>query len=624
MRAFKKKFRKVILLGFDLTVCLMALYLAFLLRFEGSLPREQMEVFLDLAPIVLLCRAFSFALCRFYSRFWEYASWEDLQQILKAAAMGTALVLVFMFLYNRAHLVSRSVLFMDLILVVLMLGSSRLGWKLLTDRENQEAGIRGKGRVPILILGAGYTGAYLLKHLRRFSPHYSVRGFLDDDPKKLHHQVMGVKVLGGHKDLPELKESLGIQEVLVAVTSMDAERMEAVVKVCRDANVKYKTVSSFFDLVTHQPHISKIRNIEITDLLGREPVYLDLSMIQNMVGGKKIMVTGAGGSIGSELCRQLLEYDPAMLIMIDKCENYLYDLNMELNGEKTNAERKYFFLSVTQEKKLEALFQRFRPQLVFHAAAHKHVPLMEENADEAVLNNVQGTRITADLSERYGVEKFILVSTDKVVRPTSVMGMTKKIAERYIQYKAQRSQTDFMTVRFGNVLGSNGSVVPLFQKQIERGGPVTVTHPDMERFFMLIPEAVQLILQAGTIGRGGEILMLEMGRPVKLMDLAEKMIRLLGYTPGENMEIRITGVRPGEKLSEELVDDGEEVIDTLHKKIKRLCSGLAPGEGFADKVDALVADGARMEPGLYRQRLVDFIQEECTRTVTPSPFQNKP
>ncbi|CAI2716967.1 polysaccharide biosynthesis protein [Nitrospina watsonii] len=623
MRAFNKKFRKIILLGFDLTVSLLSLYAAFLLRFEGALPAAQVEVFFDLAPIVLLCRALSFALCRFYSRFWEYASWEDLQQVLKAAVMGTVMVLIFMFMYNRAHLVSRSVLFMDLILVVLMLGSSRLIWKLLTDRANRKDHSEGKGRIPILILGAGYTGVNLLKHLRRFSPHYSVIGFLDDDPKKLDHQVMGVKVLGGHKDLPQLKEALGIQEVLMAVTSIDAERLEAMVNVCRDCNVKYKTVSSFFDLATHQPHISKIRNIEISDLLGREPVYLDLSMIQKMVGGKKIMVTGAGGSIGSELCRQLLEYDPAMLIMIDKCENYLYDLNMELNAEKTNAERKYFFLSVTHEKKLDVLFQRFRPQLVFHAAAHKHVPLMEENADEAVLNNVQGTRVTADLSERYGVEKFILVSTDKVVRPTSVMGMTKKIAERYIQYKAGRSKTDFMTVRFGNVLGSNGSVVPLFQKQIERGGPVTVTHPEMERFFMLIPEAVQLILQAATIGKGGEILMLEMGHPVKLMALAEKMIRLLGYTLGENMQIQITGVRPGEKLSEELVDDGEDVLDTLHKKIKRLCSNNAPSEKFGAKIDALVHGMADLEVAAARQRLKDFIQDECGQPQAPSPLSRK-
>lgn len=616
MQFFGRRFRMGTLLIIDSMISALSLYLAFLLRFEASIPPEQLAVFFDLAPVVVLSRLLTFVAFGFYSRFWEYASWEDLWQIVKAASAGSAIILIGVFFYNRAQMVSRSVLVLDLLLVVLLLGASRLAWKLAKERENRQAGNRAEGRIPILILGAGYTGAYLLKHLRHFSPHYTVMGFLDDDPKKLHHQVMGVKVLGGHKDLPELAPLLGIQEVLIAITSIDAEKLSAVVSVCRNCNVKYKTVSSFFDLATHQPHISKIRNIEITDLLGREPVCLDLSRIQTLVSGKKILVTGAGGSIGSELCRQLLEYDPAQLIMIDRCENYLYDLNMELSGEETNAERLYYFLSVTNEKKLEALFQRHRPQLVFHAAAHKHVPLMEENPDEAVVNNVRGTQVTADLADRYGVEKFILVSTDKVVRPTSVMGMTKKLAERYIQYKARRSKTDFMTVRFGNVLGSNGSVVPLFQKQIERGGPVTVTHPDMERFFMLIPEAVQLILQAAAIGKGGEILMLEMGRPVKLMELAEKMIRLMGYTPGVNMEIQITGVRPGEKLSEELVDDGEEVLDTLHKKIKRLCSNHIPGDEFADRLDALVRDAEKMDAKAFRKRFLDFVHETCGR---PNP-----
>jgi len=355
MSVFGQKFRMGLLFAIDVAIGFVSLWMAFLLRFEADIPPQQLQVFYDLIPIVLISRAVTFVAFRFYSRFWEYASWEDMMQIVKAASAGTAIILACMFFYNRASSVSRSVLVLDLLLVTLLLGASRLTWRLFRERRyrNRDAARGRKDGIPILILGAGYTGAYLLKHLRQFSPHYRVMGFLDDDPKKHDHQIMGVTVLGGHKDLPALKGRLGIQEILIAVTSIDAEKLEAVVTVCRDCNVKYKTVSSFFDLATHQPHISKIRNIEITDLLGREPVYLDLSMIQKMVSGKKIMVTGAGGSIGSELCRQLLECDPAQLIMIDRCENDLYDLK-KLSGVGPAIEKKLNALGITRFEQIAA------------------------------------------------------------------------------------------------------------------------------------------------------------------------------------------------------------------------------------------------------------------------------
>ncbi|MDH5763280.1 MAG: polysaccharide biosynthesis protein [Nitrospinota bacterium] len=609
------------LIVLDLVVSVLTMCLAFFLRFDGAIPENQLITFYNLLPFLVVCRIPAFLYFGLYARFWEYSSLEDLLQIVKAVMAGSLLILFASFMFNRAAMVPRSVLFIDMFSLMLMLGGLRLVWRLVKEREHRVPKSEADHRIPVLIMGAGYTGMHLFRHLRSFSNHYWVVGFIDNDPKKLNSHILGIKVMGSLDDIPELKRELGVKEVLIAINGIDGAGLSRIVETCQSSNIKCKTVSSIFDLSTQQPHISTIRNIEITDLLGREPVSLDLSLIKKLIVGKRVMVTGAGGSIGSELCRQLLEYEPESLIMMDRGENYLYDLNMELAGQPSNTQKHYHFGSVTHAAKLESIFAKYRPHLVFHAAAHKHVPLMESNVEEAIYNNVRGTQVTADMAEKYQVEKFILVSTDKVVRPTSVMGMTKKIAEKYIQYKGRDSQTRFMTVRFGNVLGSNGSVVPLFKRQIEKGGPVTVTHPDMERYFMLIPEAVQLILQSATLGEGGEIFLLEMGSPVKLMDLAEKMIRLMGYSPNENMEIKVTGIRPGEKLYEELIDSGEEVIPTTHKKIKRLKSNNISLEGFPKKMDGLYENLPNMNNERLKTVLFDFIASQCLHEEDPLKVQ---
>ena len=611
MAALRFKMRWVYLIALDLVTSVLSMYLAFFLRFDGSLPADQLAVFYNLLPFLVVCRVPAFLSFGLYNRFWEYSSLEDILQIGKAVLAGTLLILFSTFMFNRAAMVPRSVLFVDLAALILMMGGVRMAWRLTKEREYRTQKGEAEHQIPVLIMGAGYTGMHLFRHLRSFSNRYRVLGFIDNDPKKLNSHILGVKVLGNHKDIPDLKDELNFQEVLIAINTIDGEGLSRIVEICQSCHVKCKTVSSIFDLSTQKPHISQIRNIEITDLLGREPVSLDLSLIKNLVAGKRVLITGAGGSIGSELCRQLLEHEPEAMIMIDRGENYLYNLNMELAGTPSSTQRHHYFGSVTHGPNLESIFARHRPHLVFHAAAHKHVPLMETNVEEAIFNNVLGTQMTADISEKYEVEKFILVSTDKVVRPTSVMGMTKKIAEKYIQYKGKQSPSQFMTVRFGNVLGSNGSVVPLFQKQIENGGPVTVTHPDMERYFMLIPEAVQLILQAAALGAGGEIFLLEMGKPVKLMELAEKMIRLLGYIPHENMEIKITGIRPGEKLFEELIDSGEEVLPTVHNKIKRLKSNIQPPQDFTKKLEELYKLLPSLDNESLKTKLFDFIATEC-------------
>ncbi len=599
------------LIVLDLVISVLTMYLAFFLRFDGAIPENQLSTFYNLLPFLILCRLPAFLYFGLYSRVWEYSSLEDLLQIVKAVSTGTLVILFASFMFNRAALVPRSVLFVDMFTLMLMLGGIRLIWRLAKEREYRVPKSEADHRIPVLIMGAGYTGMHLFRHLRSFSNHYWVVGFVDNDPKKINSHILGIKVLGSQQDIPELKKELSVQEVLIAINGIDGAGLSSIVETCRSCNVKCKTVSSIFDLSTQQPHISTIRNIEISDLLGREPVSLDLSLIKKMIAGQRVLVTGAGGSIGSELCRQLLEYEPESLIMIDRGENYLYDLNMELSGNSSETQQHYYFGSVTHAPQMDSVFEKHRPHLVFHAAAHKHVPLMETNVEDAIFNNVLGTQLTADISEKYQVEKFILVSTDKVVKPTSVMGMTKKIAEKYIQYKGRDSQTRFLTVRFGNVLGSNGSVVPLFKKQIEKGGPVTVTHPDMERFFMLIPEAVQLILQAAPLGQGGEIFLLEMGKPVKLMELAEKMIRLLGYTPHETMEIKITGIRPGEKLYEELIDVGEEVLPTLHKKINRLKPNTQPTDDFVLKMEGLYESLPNLDNESLKTRLFDFVATQC-------------
>ena len=546
-----------------------------------------MANYFELIPLVLLSRSIPYFYFGFYTRFWKYSSLEDLIQIFKAVAIGTLLILFTSFLYNRSLSIPRSVIIIDMILLVMMLGGSRLGWRMFREGLVHQNDVDEDHRLPVLILGAGDTGAHLLRYIQRFSPQYKVLGFLDDDPKKLNNSLSGIKVLGNRQDIPNLAEELGAKEILIAINSISTESLGEIIDICTQCRIKYKIAASITDLSTKEVRISKIKNIDIQDLLSRDQISLDPASLRSLMQGKRVLVTGAGGSIGSELCRQILEYSPSDLAMVDRCENYLYELRAGLPPDHRDTHLSFIFSSITNKEKLETIFSKHRPQLVFHAAAHKHVPLMEDNPDEAVINNVIGTRIVAETSEKYGVEKFVLVSTDKVVRPSSVMGMTKRVAEKFIQYIGRNSKTSFMIVRFGNVLGSNGSVVPFFKKQISEGRTVTVTHPEMERYFMLISEAAQLIMQAAAIGEGGNIFLLDMGKPVKIVDLARKMIQLAGYVPDEDIEIKFTGVRPGEKLQEELINLDETAVPTFHKKIQILNTSAPEISNFDSRLDAL-------------------------------------
>ena len=602
----KYKFKVVFLFVFDACLAIVSLYLAFLLRFDFDVPENEIKLFFSLPPLIIFCRLSSYYFFSFYSRLWKYSTLEDLIVIIKAVSVGSIIIFVSTFFYDgfisipkeyfRFFLIPRTILIIDWFLLIIMIGSSRLLWRMWSEKKNFENVGKAAPKIRALIFGAGDKGVYLLKHLRSDSPEYLVEGFIDDDPSKKNSSIMGVKVLGGERDLSMIVREKGVHEILISINNISSKRLSEIIDSCNMSQAKFKMVSSTIDRSNQERVVSKVKNIEISDLLEREAVVLDLFLIKRAIKGKRILVTGAGGSIGSELCRQILEYKPSSLVMLDIGENYLYELEMFLGSSVSKCEAHFIFGSVTNESKMDAIFEQHSPQLIFHAAAHKHVPIMEDNVDAAIVNNILGTKIISDLSEKFEAEKFILISTDKVVNPTSIMGRTKNIAENYIQSFSKDITTKFITVRFGNVLGSNGSVVPLFQKQIQQGGPVTITHPEMTRFFMLIPEAVQLILQAITIGVKREVFLLDMGKPVRIMDLADNMIKLAGYIPDKDIKIEFIGIRPGEKLNEELTNDQEGLIETNHEKIFLVKSKVLLKDDFRLKLDELLSSVNSADP----------------------------
>lgn len=440
----------------------------------------------------------------------------------------------------------------------------------------------------VMIVGAGAAGSIVIEE---FVKHPQLKrkpvAIIDDDITKHGMKIHGVKVEGSRKDIPELTLKKNVQEIILAMPSADRQEIREIVNICNKTKCKIKIVPGIYELIDEHVTVSRLRDVKIEDLLGREPVSVNLTEITGYIKDKVVLVTGGGGSIGSEICRQIAKYNPKMLLILDMCENTVYDLEYDLKTSFPHIKYISLIGSVRDRIRLETIFKEYRPKVVFHAAAHKHVPLMELNPKEAVKNNVFGTLNLAEFSDKYNVEKFILISTDKAVNPTNIMGATKRIAEIIIQNKAKNSQTVFSAVRFGNVLGSRGSVVPLFKKQIERGGPVTVTHPNVTRYFMTIPEAVQLVIQAGAFADGGEIFILDMGEPVKIDDLAKDMIRLSGLEPDVDIHIKYTGLRPGEKLYEELLLNEEGLTATKNKKIYIAKPTIIDNKAFHKEINEL-------------------------------------
>lgn len=527
--------------------------------------------------LVLLVKLPVFGLFNQYCGWWRYVGISDLLGILRAALTSTLIIVAIWFAVMlhiqaiRRHLplglttISQGVFMADLFGTILLPAGLRMIIRLYHEEFRTTEGRLLKR---FLIIGAGNAGETLLREIHRMSvSQYDVIGLIDDDPVKQGISIHGISVLGTVEQLPQICTDRKIEEIAIAMPSATHQQLRRVIQVCEGAKVRFRTVPSVTDIASGKLRVSQIRDVDINDLLGREVVQLDLNLIEAFARDKTILVTGAGGSIGSEMCRQISQFGPQQLLLVEQAENPLFYVERALQKQFPHITVVPIVCNITDRARVEQTFARYRPAVVIHAAAHKHVPLMELNPGEAVKNNIVGTRIVADAADKYASTHFVMISTDKAVNPASMMGSSKRVAEMYIQDLSRTSRTQFITVRFGNVLGSEGSVVPIFKRQIAEGGPVTVTHPEMKRYFMTIPEASQLVLQAATMGKGGEIFVLDMGDPVKIVDLARLLIKLSGFRPGQDIEIVFTGPRPGEKLFEELRIEGENMQRTRHPKI---------------------------------------------------------
>ena len=498
-----------------------------------------------------------------YRGIWRFASLPDLWNIFRASILGAMLIMMALFILTRLESVPRSILLLYPTLLMLLLGGPRLGYRYWKDRSLKFTGNIDAKR--IFIIGAGRAGEMLAREMLRDDRFLPI-GFIDDNHELFRSEIHGIRVLGPITNLPAYVSRYNPEIIVISIPSATDEEMQGIVEMTEQTNLPVRTLPKINELITNKASIKELRNLSIEDLLGRNKVELDWPLIQKGIMNKKVMVTGGGGSIGSELCRQIINLNPEELIIFERNEFNLYRILNELTNYEKNIPVRGVLGDICDQLKLEKTFSECAPQIVFHAAAYKHVPLLENEVREAVKNNVIGTVNLVHQAEKYAVEKFIFISTDKAVNPVNVLGVTKRLGELYSLSK-NLSNTSFSVVRFGNVLGSDGSVVPAFQKQIENGGPVTVTHPEISRYFMTIREACQLILQSGVMGRGGEIFVLDMGKPVKILYLAEQMIRLASSTENNEIEIQVVGLRPGEKISEELFYDDEVMEDTLHKKI---------------------------------------------------------
>ena len=570
----------------DVVASAAAWAVAFLLRFNFDVPQPYLMMMLQTLAWVVPVQAGIFWVFGLYRGIWRYASLPDLKRIVFAVAVA-ALALPALFVMLQIA-VPRSVLIFDPVLLVMIMGGSRFAYRMWKE---QSFNVITQGRrEPVIVIGAEEAAVTLLKEFAR-SAQWRVVAVFDDDATKTGRQLQGVSVLGPVSDLPRHLPRLGVQHAIIAMPAASHNARRRAVKLCSDSGLTVMTVPSYDDLVSGKVTVSQIRHVELDDLLGRDPVVLDTAGLREWIDGRVIMVTGAGGSIGAELCRQIARFNPGQLVLFELSELALYTIEQEFRRKHASIPLVTAIGDVKDHARIEQVMRVHKPSVVFHAAAYKHVPLMEtDNAWQAVLNNVAGTHVVAQCAVRHGIEKFVLISTDKAVNPTSVMGASKRLAEMVCQALQQPHATAFVMVRFGNVLGSTGSVIPKFREQIAGGGPVTVTHPEIRRYFMSIPEAAQLVLQAGLMGNGGEIFVLDMGEPVLIADLARDLIRLSGFTESE-IKIEYTGLRPGEKLYEELLADDENSLPTPHPKLRIAQARQENGAWLARLAQWLVRDG---------------------------------
>ncbi|GBE35980.1 UDP-N-acetyl-alpha-D-glucosamine C6 dehydratase [bacterium BMS3Bbin07] len=580
LRRFVMQYRTSFILLFQLAVAALSYIASFYLRFEFTMPPEYFQMFYETLPLLVVCRMAAYYVYKIHTGSWLFVSMSDLMDTLKAVLLGSVLfVITMVFVYGLDEF-PRSVFILEAVLNLMFLGGSRF-----TIRYSYEFKQRAlpKVRKYVLIAGAGSAGVLMLKEVRS-NPGMGLQvlGFVDDNPYKKGTNIQGIPILGSIEDIPDLVKRLGIDEVIIAIPSSSYKNLVRITEIARRARVETRILPSLARLIQDDVVANKLRDVSYDDLLGRDVLKFrresDYRLLKEETGEKSILVTGAGGSIGSELCRQVAHFRPRMLILYERHENSLYDLEIELRKKFPEQHILPVIGDILDSEKLSAILRVNKVDLIYHAAAYKHVPMMEREPLEAVRNNILGTLNVARLAVKANVNKFVFISTDKAVNPANVMGATKRVSELVIQ-GLNGDKVKFIAVRFGNVIGSNGSAIPLFKKQIAEGGPVTVTHPDITRYFMAIPEAVQLVMTAGAMGGGGEIFLLDMGKPVKIIDLAEDLIRRSGLQPGKDIDIVFTGLRPGEKLYEELYWEGEGILTTENKKITMLKPN---GHGYDD------------------------------------------
>lgn len=611
--------REVLILLFDLAAMLTAWVGSILLRFNFEWPEPYTDKFLIVGGILLLTHA---AACRYsglYRGMWVFASLPDLKRVLKAVAISTLALIALIALERDAPALPRSLIVLYPMLLLLIMGGGRATWRMWKEHRLY-GGLLATGK-PVVIVGAGTGGAMLARELER-SPDWRVVALIDDAPKKWGMELYGHRVAGGLDKLPQVLDDFKAKHVILAMPSAPAADIKRAADTAVRAGAHVFKVPGLHDLMSGKVTVNPMRPIDIEDLLGREPVMIDTAHIHDLITHQTILITGAGGSIGSELCRQLVRYKPARLILFELSEFALYQIEQWLSQHHPDIQITPLAGDVKDSSRLNEVFEQWKPHVVFHAAAYKHVPLMEVgNAWQAVRNNVLGTYLTAKHAQQHQARRFVLISTDKAVNPTNVMGATKRLAEMVCEAISQHpaSHTQFEMVRFGNVLGSTGSVIPKFAEQIACGGPVTVTHPDINRYFMSIPEAAQLVLQAATMGSGGEIFVLDMGDPVKIADLAKNMIRLSGYTEDE-IRIEYTGLRPGEKLYEELLADDETTQETHHPKL-RIAKTREVSTGFIAEVEQWLLEPRPLSDQQVRQQLKTWLPEYTPSTPAEPPPQ---
>lgn len=559
--------RKIVFLLYDIFSVIMASGLALLLRFEFSFDKvetQYIDMMWRMLPAAVVITIAFFWIFRLYNSVWSFAGMIEMRNIILASILATTVCAVLMYGSDNNMFRSYYILYLGVQVVITTIG--RFAYRLYRRIVNKG---REQGRVRnTMVIGAGEAGDVIIRELKHSSYLRSnIRCVIDDNPYKWGKYINGVKIVGGRERIVEFAEKYNIDEIIIAIPSAKKSEISEITSICKDITCELKILPGVFQLINGDVSVSKLRNVEVEDLLGRDPVEVDVDSILEYVQGKVILVTGGGGSIGSELCRQIASHNPKKLIIFDIYENNAYEIKNELNRKYPELDLEVLIGSVRNTNRINFVFEKYRPDIVYHAAAHKHVPLMEDSPNEAIKNNVFGTLKTVQAADKYGTKRFVLISTDKAVNPTNIMGASKRMCEMIVQAYNNKSKTDYVAVRFGNVLGSNGSVIPLFKKQILAGGPVTVTHPDIIRYFMTIPEAVSLVLQAGANAKGGEIFVLDMGKPVKILDLAKNLIRLSGYVPDEDIKIEFSGLRPGEKLYEELLMEEEGLQDTDNKRI---------------------------------------------------------